>query len=90
MKLELEIASSLCWAQTFVINGVKADPDDFGEKYDHDEDNAPDYGCGDMRFTRIPPTEAVLQKYNITAPEYNLVAGQLEEGLSFGRCGWCV
>jgi len=26
----------------------------------------------------------------ITGPEYELVAGQLEVGLSFGSCGWCV
>lgn len=90
MKLELEFGTALCYTPKFVINGIIADEDDFGEKYDRDPDNAEDYGCGDMQFTRIPPTNEVLEKYSITEAEYAIIAGQLEEGLSFGSCGWCV
>ena len=90
MDLKLEIAGSLCWACLFSINGVDADPDDFGDKFDHDEENAEDYGCGDMRFDPKPATSEVLNKYSITVEEYAAVAGKLEEGLSFGACGWCV
>jgi len=38
----------------------------------------------------VPATPEVLAKYGITGPDYELVAGQLEVGLSFGSCGWCV
>lgn len=90
MKLELEIATALRYAPTFTINGIDADYSDFGEKYDRSPETAEDYGCGDMQFTRVPPTPEVLGKYGITDAEYALVASQLEVGLSFGTCGWCV
>jgi hypothetical protein len=90
MKLELELGSALCYTREFVINDIKADYMDFGEKYDRDPENAEDYGCGDMQFTSIVPTAEVLAKYGINAVEYSLIADQLEEGLSFGTCGWCV
>ena len=90
MKLELQFGTSLCFAPTFKINDKDADADDFGEKYDRSPETAEDYACGDMRFTRIPPTAAVLSKYGITIDEYHEIATRLEEGLSFGCCGWCV
>ena len=89
MKLELEIFDYLCSTAVFKINGVDADSTDFGEQQDRDSDNAPDYGCGDMQFTRIDSTPEVLAKYNITGPEYELVAGQLD-ALSSGSCGYCA
>lgn len=30
-----------------------------GEKYDHDSDNAPEYGCGNMTFESKEPTQLV-------------------------------
>ena len=90
MKLELEFGSALCYVPTFVINGVNADTDDFGEKYDRSPETAEDYACGDMQFTSIPPSPKVLEKYHITEAEYSVIAGQLESGLSFGCCGLCV
>lgn len=90
MNLELEVFGSLCSTATFRINGVKADKQDFGEQCDHAPEDAEDYGCGDMQFTRFPPTPEVLAKYDITEAEYALIAGQLEMELSFGCCGWCV
>lgn len=90
MKLELDIFDALCATVRFTINGIEADPDDFGEKYDRSPDTAEDYGCGDMQFTPIAFTEEVLSKYQITEAEYAFVAQQLQDGLSFGSCGWCV
>ncbi len=89
MKLDLTFGSALCYTPTFEINGVGAASEDFGEQYDRSPETAEDYGCGGMRFTRIPPTPEVLTKYGINLAEYSLVAGQLEVGLSFGSCSWC-
>ena len=88
MKLELEIFSSLCSAAKFTINGVVAETNDFGDQGDQGYD-AEDYCCADMRFESKEPTQEVLDKYGISKAEYIIVAGQLEEGLSFGSCGWC-
>lgn len=90
MKLELTFGHSLCYTPTFVINDVAADSRDFGTQGDIAPDDAEDYACGDMRFERIPATPEALAKYGISGPEYELIAGQLEVGLSFGACGWCV
>lgn len=89
MKLELEFASAFCYTPTFTINGIRADDADFGEQFDRSPETAEDYSCGDMQFTRVPATPEILEKYDITWAEYELIAGQLEAGLSFGRCGWC-
>jgi hypothetical protein len=90
MKLKLEFGTALCYTPTFTINGILADSYDFGEQGDRTPEEAEDYACGDMQFTRVPATPEVLAKYGITGPEYELIAGQLEVGLSFGSCGWCV
>ena len=90
MKLEIEFGHAFCYVPLFIINGIEADYDDFGEKYDRSPETAPDYGCGDMQFTRIPAKPEVLTKYAITELEYEFIAGKLEVGLSFGRCGWCI
>ena len=57
---------------------------------DEDCENAEDYACGDMRFRRKGSTPKILAKYSITEIEYAEVASKLEDGLSFGSCGWCV
>jgi hypothetical protein len=90
MKLELNFGLALCYTPTFKINGICADREDFGEQYDRIPEEAEDYGCGDMQFTRVQAKPEVLAKYGITVPEYELIAGQLEVGLSFGSCSWCV
>jgi len=89
MKLKLKIGTAFCYAEEFEINGIIADTYDFGEKYDHDSENADDYCCENMKFDPILPTQEILDKYKITVNEYNKIASQLEEGLSFGSCGWC-
>jgi len=90
MKLELTFGEALCYTTKFLINNIEADYYDFGEKYDRNEEEAEEYGCEDMQFTRLPSTPEILIKYKITEAEYEEVASQLKEGLSFGECGWCV
>ena len=90
MLFKLSIYGSLCATSKFTINGIDADKDDFGEQYDRDSENAEDYACGDMQFTRIIATKDVLEKYCITEEEYSKICDELEKGLSFGCCGWCV
>ena len=90
MKLELEFGTALCYTPTFRVNGIPADSDDFGEQYDRNPEQAEDYACGDMQFTRIPAKPDILEKYGITKIEYEFIAEKLEIGLSFGCCGWCI
>ena len=91
MKTHLAVYGAFCATKSFEINGVHAVMEDFGSKWDHDPDNAEDYGCGDMRLVRhrtIP--DGVLERYSISSKEWHEIAEQLEEKLSFGECGWCT
>lgn len=90
LTLALEFGSAFCYTPTFEVNGVEAEWEDFGEKYDRSPETAEDYGCGDMQFTMSPPTKEVLDKYQIDEEQYEEIARKLEDGLSFGNCGWCV
>lgn len=90
MDLKLKIYGCLCETSIFTINGVDADYDDFGDKYDHDTENAEDYGCGDMQFDGKQSEPEILAKYSITQSEYDEVVSELSEKLSFGGCGWCI
>lgn len=90
MKLKLKVFDCLCATETFEINGIQANSSDFGENNDEDSENADDYGCGNMQFTTKPSTQEVLDKYKISVDEYNKIAEQLSEKMSFGCCGWCI
>lgn len=90
MVLEIEVYDALCALSTFRINGIDADYEDFGNKADENPEDAEEYGCGNMIFTAKLPTDSVLEKYKITAPEYEKVANKCAELLSFGSCGWCI
>ena len=90
MDLKIEFYGSLCATSEFIINGIRADSNDFGSQGDEDSENAQDYGCGDMTFTPLSPSNEIMSKYNITELEFNDIAEKLKEGLSFGQCGWCV
>lgn len=79
-----------CALETFVVNGIKASIDDFGEGYDTRPDEAEQYGCGCHRFFSKMPSIDVLLKYNITLEEYKEIAEALEAMLYVGSCGWCV
>jgi len=90
MNYKIEAFHCLCELSIFEINGIHADYEDFGEKYDNDPGNAEDYGCGDMQFFPKPATSEILNKYNISIDEYDKITLELEAELSFGSCGWCV
>lgn len=90
MKLEIkENDRSCCGLSVFKINDILADSDDFGEKYDHNPEYAPVYGCGNMMFESKEPTQEVLDKYHITLEEYEDVCDELCDKLSFGFCTCC-
>lgn len=90
MKVIIKQYDCLCELKEFTINGISADYDDFGEKYDTDRINAPEYGCGNMQFIPKASTEKVLSQYQITQSEYDEICDKLESALSFGQCGWCI
>ena len=90
MDLILEFYNALCETFRFSINGVVAKHEDFGDKYDRCPDDADYYCCGNMVFTPKTPTSEILNKYNISVDEYNEICHKLEDGLSFGACGWCL
>ena len=86
----IETYGALCNLETFTINNVEADEDDFVEKWDTDTDNAQEYGCGSMQAFVLPVTENVLKKYGIMESVYIEIAEDVAEALSFGACGWCT
>lgn len=88
MKLELEVFSCLCSTKTFRINGIEADSEEFGQNYDEDSENAPDYGCGNMTFHPYEPKQEIMDKYNIDEKDWYDICNRLEE-LSFGCCDLC-
>lgn len=90
MKLELKAYGALCALEIFTINNIKAESNDFGEKYDHNPEDAEEYGCGNMRFDSYDVNKEVLEKYKISKDEYYEICDKLTEELSFGNCGWCV
>ena len=88
-KVEIEFSTYACWLGEFRVNGVEAKEEDFVEKYDHDEENAPDYGCGDMRCDIKRPRRETLDKYNINEDEYEVIANMIGVALDFGSCALC-
>ena len=89
MELKLNVSGCFCAADEFIINGIDADSDDFGEQGDESSYTAEEYCCGDMKFTRNDSTPEVLAKYKINQEEYDAICDKLTEGLSFGACGLC-
>lgn len=89
MELKCEAMHALCAMEIFVINGVEADYEDFGEKYDDAPNRAKDYRCGNMVFKEKRHTKGVLDKYKISIDEYYEVCDWLKEELSLGACCWC-
>lgn len=89
MDYQIKVCSSMCETETFTVSGIEGNHRDFGEKFDHDPESAEEYGCGDMRFSPIPPAADVLFKYGIDELEYWTIANSLAERLSFGSCGHC-
>lgn len=92
LSVEIKTYScSPCRTERFVINGIDANVDDFGEMDDTDRRNAEPYGCGCMEF--IPDETCMkdaVKKYNITEAEFFEVQHKLMEKLHVGSCGWCI
>lgn len=72
------------------INHKPVDEEDFVNKYDHDSENAQEYGCGNMQADIKNSTTDVLAKYGIDEDEYKIISFEISQALSFGPCGWCV
>lgn len=89
MTHEVNFYHALCSTSKFVINGKDASSSDFGWQGDVNPENAEDYCCGNMRFTSKKATRKILRKYSIDKKEYDEICEKLEDGLSFGSCGWC-
>lgn len=87
---EIESYGSLCSTKVFTINGIEAEYEDFGDKYDSNPDNAEDGGCGEMVFEPNEPTKEILEKYYIDELEYWTIANKLQDMLSFGTCSACA
>ena len=87
---EIQIYGALCATSIFKINEIDADSCDFGSGYDESPEPAEDYACGNRVFEKIVATNEVLEKYKITEADYEKIADELVEKLSFGCCGWCV
>ena len=90
MKYIAESGISLCHLIIFEINGIKADAEEFVNKYDAAPEDGEEYGCGDMIADVIPASTDVLRKYDITEDEYYEIAKKVSTELSFGCCNWCV
>lgn len=90
MNISLRFCNAYCSVSKFIINDVPASYEDFGTKADLNEENAPDFGCGNMQFTPKKPTLEVLKKYSITPQEYVEIAKTLRDNLSFGMCDYCA
>lgn len=91
LKVVIETYDALpCSCETFTINGIDADKDDFGSTVDMDSENAEEYACGDRQFVPQMPTDEVLEKYSINLKEYAEICDKLQCALAVGSCGWCI
>jgi hypothetical protein len=80
-----------CALETFTVNGIVADTEDFGEGFDEGWSYAEDYACGNHIFRPFDePPAGVCERYGITEDEWRDVAGELVGTLNVGTCGWCV
>ena len=87
MELELTTYRCLpCSTECFKINGIDADEYDFGGKTIGGDCMENTCYC---RFEKKLPSQAILDKYNITVDEYALVCEELEIKLNVYNCGWC-
>ncbi len=92
MKIKIKPYRALpCALETFTINGIHADLNEFGSMNDEGSEYAGNYACRDMRFTKYDePLEGLLKKYNITREEYDEICEELDRELCVGSCGWCI
>lgn len=77
-----------CSLETFKVNGIDADRDDFGDVNVGDSDEA--YVCENRRFEPKMPTTDILKKYSITLEEYSDICDALKDALYVSYCGMCI
>lgn len=85
LTLEVETYETMpCELQTFRINGIDAELEDFGVVVKEDFGG---YECTDLRFEEgeQPP----LKKYNLTYDDYDEICRVLSDTFKIGRCDWC-
>lgn len=85
LRLEVETYETMpCELQTFRINGIDAELEDFGMVVKEEFDG---YECIDIRFeeTNQPP----LGKYGLTYEDYDEICQVLSSTFKIGRCDWC-
>ena len=91
MTYRIEVFTHLCATKMFVINGIIADELDFGYGEDVEWENASPYVCKNRQFiidrSLMPGT---CDRYGISENEFEQIAAELKEKLSFGECGWCA
>ena len=88
MELKIKPYKCLCELESFKINGISANYNDFGKKYDLHPEFAEPYCCYNMKFVPKLPTQEILDKYKINVDEYRQICEKLD-CLSFGECNWC-
>ena len=91
------IDSLPCQIETYYLNEVYFDQDDFGSSYDTggycDSEDIMCYGCVNRVFEPHEDEEhkdKAMAKYGITEDEYYEIQDHLESELCVGECGWCV
>lgn len=89
-EIIIEPCNCVCNLKRFIIKGINADIDDFGEQYDCEEENMEDHGCGNMIFKPKKYSDEILNKYSISIDEYNKICEKLKMCLSFGKCNLCT
>ena len=86
MQIKIETYASIpCELKKFYINNKSANLEDFGEV-----NNMGFRTCKLTGFKAKPQCDCVLEKYCISATEYDEVIKQLNKKFNFGVCEYCV
>ena len=75
-----------CELETFKINGIEAEIEDFGET--ERSGSCMNSTCS-QTFKFKLPTEEVLERYHINLKEYSEICDRLEDELYIPGCGMC-
>ena len=88
MNIEIEnMAPGLpCELETFKINDIEADIEDFGET--ERSGSCMNSTCSQIFRFKLP-TEEVLKKYGINLKDYSEICDRLKDELHVSRCGMC-
>lgn len=89
VEIEVGYYGLPCAVRKFVIDGIEADEDDFGESFCESDGWG---GCINRHFVGnidSPHIKEVCNKYNIAYEEYLEIVEHLENELYVGDCSWC-